>query len=418
MMQSSDDPTTSGQEFKAGWRVLLAAALGVTCGITAVPIYTIGTFVGPLEDSFAWSRGSIQAAIVFAYTTLIFAGPVAGWVTDKYGARRVALWSVFGISLGVASAAVLADTLWGLYLAYGLIGILGAGTSPVVWTRGVNSWFIRKRGLALGITLMGTGIFATLSPIYVTWAIAEFGWRGGYLALALVPLVVVFPAVYFFFYERKDVPVQPGTRTSEDPSSQQGVDLSTAARTGTFWILGLSFLLFSTSISGYIASYIPMLTDAEFSREAAATMAGFIGISVIMGRLIIGYLLDHFPAHFLSAAVMSLPAIGCFLWAVGATDSLGAIVAAVFIGLAGGAEFDLVAYMTAKFFGMRHYGKIYGVLFSFVIAGAAIGPMIFGFGFDLAGTYTPILFIATALFLIGGISQLFLNREPLQNAAH
>lgn len=411
-MSDQGNAMTSVQEFKSGWRVLLVAAMGVTCGITAVPIYTIGAFVGPLEDAYGWSRGAIQSATVFAYLTLVFAGPAAGYLTDHYGPRRVALWSVFGISIAVGSASVLASTLWGLYLAYALIGILGAGTSPVVWTRAVSSWFVKKRGLAFGITLMGTGLFATVGPVYVTFMIGEFGWRGGYLALAFVPIVFVLPLVYFWFFEREGED-QTQTQSPESAeNSDAGMDLNSALSTSGFWIIGLSFLLFSTGISGFIASYIPMLTDQGLTRGEAASMAGSIGISVLLGRLVMGILLDHFRASFLSAGIMLLPALGCFLWGTGVAGSSGALMAAIFIGLAGGAEFDLVAYMTSRYFGLRHYGKLYGILFSSVIAGAAIGPLMFGFGYDMTGSYDTVLLTVTGLFLVGSVSQLFLGAYP------
>lgn len=403
---------TSSQEFRNGWRVLVVSAMGVTCGITAVPIYTIGAFVGPLEDAYGWSRGAILSATVFAYLTLIFAGPVAGWLTDRFGPRRIALWSVPGMAFAVGSASVLADRLWGLYLAYALIGILGAGTSPVVWTRAVSSWFVRKRGLAFGLTLMGTGLFATVGPIYVTVAISQFGWRGGYLALAVVPVIFVLPLVYFWFFERQHVAAKPGESVPRAAVAHEGMEPSAAFRTPHFWIICVTFLMFSTAISGYISSYIPMLTDAGLTRESAASMAGFIGISVIVGRAITGFLLDHFPAAVLSALVMLLPGVGCLLWGIGVTGITGAFASAIFVGLAGGAEFDLVAYMTARYFGLRHYGKLYGILFSSVIAGAAVGPLMFGFGFDVAGSYAPILLISAALFFLGAISQVFLRQTP------
>ena len=403
---------TAAQEFRQGWRVLLVAAMGVTCGITAVPIYTIGAFVGPLEDAYGWSRGAILSATSVAYLALMFAGPIAGFLTDRHGPRRVALWSVTGMSVAVGSAAVLSGSLWGLYLAYALIGTLGAGTSPVVWTRAISSWFVKKRGLAFGITLMGTGLFATVGPVYVTAAIGQFGWRGGYLALGIVPLIVVLPLAYFWFFERQHAHGS-AENAAVNASGEGGMSLGAAIRTPHFWIIGLAFLLFSTSISGFIASYIPMLTDAGLTRESAASMAGFIGISVILGRVVTGFLLDYFPPSILAAVLMALPAAGCLLWGMGIGGLPGALVAAVTVGLAGGGEFDLVAYMTARYFGLRHYGKLYGLLFSSVIAGAVVGPIMFGFGFDIVGSYAPVLLAAASLFLVGGIAQLFLGQRPV-----
>lgn len=395
-------------EIARGWKLLTAASLGVTCGVTAVPIYTIGAFVGPLEQSYGWSRGSIQAATIFAYGAVVIAGPFAGALVDKIGARRVAIWSVLGISLGVASSAFLAQTLIGLYLAYTLIGVLGAGTSPAVWTRAVTGWFDKRRGLALGLTLMGTGIFATLSPPYVTWAIQTFDWRIGYLALALVPLLVVLPAVILWFHERPQSP--PGSASFVQ--DQGGMTLSEAIATVPFWIIAIAFLLFSTVISGFIANFIPMQTDTGLSRADAAARAGVIGLSVITGRIVAGLILDHVRAPIVSTTIMLLPAVGCLIWGLGLSGDSGAVAAAVLVGLAAGAEFDLVAYMTARYFGLRHYGKLTGILFSSVIAGGAIGPMLFGFGHDILGSYSPVLLAGAALFTATGLSQLFLGPYP------
>ena len=396
-------------EFARGWRVLTASILGVTCGVTAVPIYTIGAFVAPLEQAYGWSRGAIQSATLFAYAAVVVAGPLAGAMVDRLGARQIAIWSVLGIAVAVASTALLAQTLTGLYLAYGLIGLLGAGTAPAVWTRAVNGWFDKRRGLALGLTLMGTGIFATLGPRYVTWAIQTFGWRGGFLALALVPLIVVLPAVLAWFHERGSA---PASATAPVGDTATGMTLQEAAETAPFWIIAVTFLLFSTVISGFIASYIPMLTDGGLTPGAAAAQAGVIGIAVIAGRVGIGLVLDYIRAPIIAAAMMSLPAAGCLIWAFGAGGESAPLIAAILVGLAAGAEFDLVAYMTARYFGLRHYGKLTGILFSSIIAGGALGPMAFGMAYDRVGSYDPVLMVSSAAFILAGLAQLFIGPYP------
>jgi len=396
-------------EFARGWRVLTASTIGVTCGVTAVPIYTIGAFVAPLEQEYGWSRGTIQSATLFAYAAVVVAGPVAGALVDRIGARPVAIWSVLGISLAVASAALFTQSEIGLYVSYALIGLLGAGTAPAVWTRAVSGWFEARRGLALGITLMGTGIFATLGPRYVTWAIEAFGWRGGFLALAAIPLIVVLPAVLAWFRERENA---PASATASSNGALIGMTLRESAATRPFWIIAVSFLLFSTVISGFIASYIPMLTDGGLTPAAAAAQAGTIGIAIIAGRVGIGLVLDYLRAPIVAAVVMSLPAIGCLIWATAPGGASTALMAAVLVGLAAGAEFDLVAYMTARYFGLRHYGKLTGILFSSIIAGGALGPMAFGLAFDSFGSYHSALMVSAAVFLLAGFAQLFIGPYP------
>lgn len=405
-MQGSSTIAVAG-ELRRGWRVLTASALGVTCGVTAVPIYTIGAFVGPLEQTYGWSRGSIQSATIFAYTAVVFAGLLAGGIVDRVGARRVAIWSVVGISLAVASVAMLAQSLVGFYAAYALIGLLGAGTSPAVWTRAINGWFDKRRGFALGLTLMGTGIFATLGPGYVTWAIQNFGWRVAYLALALVPLVIVLPAVLLWFHERGSSP----SAVAGPVPDLTGMTLAAAMETRTFWTIAVTFLFFSTVISGYIANYIPMLTDTGMTPANAAARAGLIGIAVIIGRFTIGLVLDHARIPVVSTVVMSLPAVGCFAWGIGLSGDTGALAAALLVGLAAGAEFDLVAYMAARYFGLKHYGKVTGILYSAVIAGGAIGPMLFGFAYDVFGSYSPVLLVGAGVFALAGAAQMTLGQD-------
>ena len=333
-------------------------------------------------------------------------------MVDRFGARRVAIWSVLGISLAVAMCGFLAQSLAGLFLGYALIGVLGSGTAPAVWTRAVTGWFEKRRGFALGLTLMGTGIFATLGPRYVTWAIETFNWRIGYLALALIPLAVVLPVVVLWFHERPQV-LSTAPMAAQ---AQTGMTLAEARATKPFWIIAVAFLLFSTVISGFIANYIPMMTDAGFSPAAAAGRAGLIGLAVIAGRVVAGLVLDQVRAPFVATVVMILPAFGCLAWGLGLSGEMGPVVAAVLVGLAGGAEFDLVAYMTARYFGLKHYGKLTGILFSSVIAGGAIGPMLFGFSYDSLGSYNPVLLAGAAIFTLTGLAQLFLGPYPSEMA--
>ncbi len=96
-------------------------------------------------------------------------------------------------------ASAIQGQLWMLYLAYGVMAVLGAGTSPVTWTSAITANFDRTRGMALGLTLTGTGICAVLAPQYGVWLVESFGWRVAYLGLALLPILFAGPIVYFGF---------------------------------------------------------------------------------------------------------------------------------------------------------------------------------------------------------------------------
>ena len=198
----------SDREFANGWKVLLAGMLGVTCGASPIPFNLIGFTVAPLTAEFGWSRTEIiLPATIYGLIASLMA-PVFGWLADRHGVRKVALWSVFAFALALAAVALTptANKTSTLYFYYGLwtvIGLVGIGSTPVTWSRAVNLWFFRHRGLALGILLMGTSVAALVIPKLAVWAIAEFGWRMMFALMALLPLLVALPVAWLYFRELK-----------------------------------------------------------------------------------------------------------------------------------------------------------------------------------------------------------------------
>ena len=149
-------------EVLGNWRLVASACTGIMFSSIVLPYYSIGALVVPVTQEFGWERAEFQMAILFSSGLGALTAPVVGWFIDRYGARRVALPSIVGLSAGFVLATFMDGQLWILYLAYGAMAILGAGTIPVTWTRAITTNFFRQRGLALGITLSGTGLCAIL----------------------------------------------------------------------------------------------------------------------------------------------------------------------------------------------------------------------------------------------------------------
>ena len=184
-------------EFFSGLKPLMGAMIGAGCGLSSISFYTHGAFVVSISSNTGWSRGDVQLGVSIMILMAIITAPIVGVLVDRFGARRVALISIplYGLSMG--SFYFLSTWLSAYYLAWSIMSVLAAGTLPVTWTRVVNGWFDKHRGIALGITLAGTGFAATLAPTYVTWLITEFGWQKAYLLLALTITLIGFPGVYF-----------------------------------------------------------------------------------------------------------------------------------------------------------------------------------------------------------------------------
>ena len=244
-------------EIRRGWLLILSACTGVMFSSIVLPYHSIGAFVVPVTAEFGWTRAEFQTAILFSSGLGAFTAPVIGWLCDRYGSRRVALPGLLGLSVGFVIASQVDGALWTLYLAYAAMALLGAGTIPVTWTRAITTNFFEQRGLALGLALVGTGICGVVVPQYATWLVEHFGWRVAYLGIALLPVMVAGPVVFFGFKpsESGAAALSASDNTTAKPSTNPdpvttGMSLAEAARTGRFWILLASILLVYMAVSG------------------------------------------------------------------------------------------------------------------------------------------------------------------------
>ncbi|MDG2244119.1 MAG: MFS transporter [Rhodospirillaceae bacterium] len=404
----SSPTSQSFAEFRTGWQPLLGAILGVGAGLTGIVFYTHGVFVLPITEEFGWSRGATQFAFSFVMMSAALTGPMIGGLSDKFGARRVALISMFALSLSFASLSLTTDNILVYYALWIVMSVIAAGTFPVTWTRGVNSWFDENRGLALGLTMMGTGLVAAVGPSYAAWLIENFGWRDAYRAIGVTLLVVAFPVAYFFFRERDAAEVAVHSTTANT-----GVTLREALADYRFWAMGIALLFICYGVGGLITNLVPMLTDKGLPLEYAVEKAGLVGIMVIVGRLVVGYLIDRIWAPAVACIFLILPAASCLLLAQDLPSGLMISMSALAIGLAAGAELDLIAYMSSRYFGLKNYGKIYGAQFVFFAVGSGAAPAVFGWSQDVTGSYELILYSTAVLFVVGSLLMLVMGPYPV-----
>ncbi|MDE1148017.1 MAG: MFS transporter [Azospirillaceae bacterium] len=397
-------------EFARGWAVLLAATLGTMCGASPLPYNTIGSFLQPLMQEFGWNAGAVMTAMMCYGLMGCVCAPIVGALADRFGARVVGLASLVGF--GVAFAALgLVNSLPMFYAVYLLIGVVGIGSTPVTWSRAVNLWFVRRRGLALGIMLTGTGLAAFFLPATTVFLIQHWGWRWAYAALALLPLVVALPVVWATLRE----PTVAESRAADAghvPLQKTGYTLAAAVRERHFWIMMLAFLLVSIAYGGFHTNLQNMVRLKGLSREMGALIAGCVGLAIIVGRVGAGLLVDRFWAPAAAFPLLAMPAIGCAIF-ISDTHSTGMIVlAAVLLGGAAGAEADMISYLAGRYFGMAYYSRIYGMLYAAFGGGAAVSAPIYGYVYATTGSYTPILTAAAVMFIGGAALLLLVGRYP------
>lgn len=402
---------TASGEWRQNGHLVALTALGLTFAPSTMPIYTMGVFIGPFEQEFGWGRGAIQTAILFSTGLAVICAPLAGEMIRHWGIRRTILPGIAGLSLACLLAATIGGALWQLYAVYTLMSLLGAGAGVVGWSALIAGRFNKARGLALGIGLSGTGLCSILLPQLAAAAMASWGWRGGYVALALYGLITVLP-LSFLLLPRDGAQAGPiSVSDSAKPVSRAGMDVSEAVRSRRFWLLGFSTLCIFAVIGGVIPNLVPAFTDAGLSLAQAASIMSIFGISVIGGRIAVGALVDRIWAPGVAAAVMVPAALGCLLIA-GGSNLAGYAIAAVLLGIATGTELDVLGFLVARYFGLADYARIYGRAYAFVAASAGVSPMMFGYLFDVTGNYRLAFQLSAALLIIGGIGLLMLGRYP------
>ena len=367
-------------EWRRSWHLVLLTAVALTCSPATLPVYTIGVLTGPLQDAFGWGRGTIQAAILFSTGLGMVGGPLAGWMVERLGLRLSVLVGVGGLSVAVAACASITGAAWQLYLLYGLMALLGAGTGAVSWTYLIVNRFEKTRGLALGIALSGTGVAAMLMPRIAAFGLGQGGWQASYLILGAYGLFIILPLCALLL-PRRVLNAAAGTEAAVALPAL-GMTLRSALRRRHFWLLGASTFCIYVAVGGLIPTIVPALTDAGLSTDDALSIMGFFGLAIIVGRILIGSLVDHMWAPAVAACVLLPAAAACFAFQL--PLSFGAYaIAAMLIGMATGMELDMLGFLATRYFGLAHFASIYGRLYMFVSIGAGSAPLAFGSAYDI-----------------------------------
>lgn len=395
-------------ELRRHWALVVSACVGVSCSSIVLPFYTIGALVKPLSEAYGWARADVTTAILFSSGLGALTAPLIGALCDRYGPRVLVLPGLAGLGVAFLIAAAMNGELWMFYFAYGAMALLGAGTTPVTWTRAIAAAFDRQRGLALGLTLSGTGICATLIPAYTVWLVETFGWRVAYVGIALLPLLVAGPVAFLAFRPDPATPSRAGTAAD---AGTWGLTLGEAARGYRFWILCLSIMLVYLAVSGISPNLIAALTDQGFTPAQAATAQGAYGIAIMVGRVAVGHLVDRFWAPAVALVALSLPALGALVL-TGSPAFAWVLSAAVLIGFAAGAELDLMSFFAARYFGIRHYARIYAVLYAILAVAGGSAPFLFSMVYDRTGSYRLGFFMAAGLFVVAAAILPALGRYP------
>ena len=357
--------------------------LMITNGLTAT---AISVFDESLINEFGWSRGELKFRDFLNFAVVALFAPVGGLMLDRFGARRLLM---FGCVV-LASAYFAYSRLEGLTQMYAIhvafaLTLLTAGTMVVIVL--VSSWFVEKRGLAIGIALLGTSAGSFILPPLNAELIARIGWRQTFALEALFPLVVLVVVLLFVRnspadYGRAALGVREG---AADPRTI-GLEFGQAIRTRSFWAIGVSGFLIYYSILALFSHMFLHMRDLGYEPRVAALALSVLSVVAMLSKLTSGWLADRLDRHkvFMGCLFIMLAGVACL-----ATLKAGAWVwtAVVLVAAGWGGLFTLYNMLTVNNFGLKAIGKINGSISSMESFGGGLGIWLTGKLFDDFGSY-------------------------------
>lgn len=389
--------------------LVIGVAVGMCGGYTALFASTTGVFLLPVAHSLASGREAASAVMSLSLLGLAVGSPLTGMLMDRYGVRAVVSASVILFAAALVWLAAGSVGTATLSLKVFALGLVGVATSPVGYLPILTRTFDRRLGLALGLASVGLGAGSAASPIFAAWAIGRFGWQMAYLVLAgsavalgVVALYLVFGSPWFKYREGDEVTM----RLDTTPGGELTGDTATASlTTGRFWLMSFSLALISAVGIGNMVHIPALFHDHGVARPLAAAGATFTAIGVMCGRLCCGALLDVMKARYVAALIFVAGAVGIGLLADAGPLTPYAVLAlgAALTGLLIGAEGDLMPYLVRRYFGLKSFGIVYGLLVSLFSLGGLAGPIIYGAAYDHFGSYTVVLTGGVVACLIGAL---------------
>lgn len=374
-----------------GWRVV--GGVHALTAITFGSAYAFSAVFPGLSAEFGASRG--ETALVFSIAAFVFysLGAIAGPLADRWSTRGSIVAGLVAMIAGYAGASG-AHSLASLYLWYGAGVGLGIGLSYVPALGAVQSWFVAKRSRASGIATAGLGLGTLILPFAVGRLVPDLGWRGCFIALACIIMIVGLPAALLVRKRRDD-----HSAANAGPARRPGP--AAAWRDGKFRLFYAMLLLASFCTFIPYVHIVPAARDMGLSLESGTVLIGLIGLGNIFGRFVLAGFGDRIGALRL-LSILTFAVAGSFvLWSV-ANGIVTLALFAILFGMSYGGCVGLYPAIAADLFGTRHIATMLGYLYTAVGVAALLGPTITGVIFDRTGTYLgPILFSIAAAILAG-----------------
>jgi MFS family permease len=386
-----------GKVFYGWWIVVASWVMFLVCGGTAY--YGFTTFFNPIRNEFHWTAAQISIAFSLRSVEAGILAPAIGFLTDKLGARKIIVFGMIAIGIGMLIMSR-TNSLLVFYLSFAVTSI---GTSCALGSaqyQAAANWFREKRSWAIALISTGFGFSGIAGPLLV-WLIAQYGWRNSSVFIAIVAWVIGIPLGMIIRHrpepygylpdgESADAPTQNDNTATTDVTNkvEPEVDLTVrqAIVTRAFWMLILFGLLTGFAQSAIMVHEMPYLTSVGISRGIAGwVILGITGSSII-GRLSFGWLGDRYDKRYLLAIGAALQFIGTLVFAY-IREPWMLFPFLLFYGPGYASQIPLYPATRADYFGLKHFATIGGLISLGWTTCGIVAPVLAGWVYDTTGSY-------------------------------
>ena len=381
---------------------------------------TFGLYITPLEAEFGWSRGAISLGYALGPILGAVAAPLWGTLLDRIGVRpMMVLAGLLGATCLILMGRI--QALWQLYVVYGvLFSVLYTGVAQLMGSVSITRWFIRRRGRALGIVMMGASGGGFLFVPLQNLLIDAVGWRDAYTVYGLLCLLLIaLPALLFMSnrpeeagqQDNKELTPLPPTGRLGGGATDDDWTLREAMRTRVFWSLLAGIMLATISVAGYFTHVVPHLEHLGFSRTAASSAWSLFFFVSMFSKFVWGFISERLAVRWCLMICMVGECLGLLLL-MHPTSNAQLVLYAVINGLGHGPYLQLIALVWGNYFGRGHIGAILGTVQPAIVLCGASGPLVGGLLFDHFGDYQVFMWLLFAA--AAGAWLIFLLSPPPQ----
>jgi MFS family permease len=374
-------------------KVMLGCLFGTMLGSHFLTVTAVAIVMTPITSQFHWSRTGMSGAI----TVLLWVGALMtaiwGRLIDRFGVRWIVILGTLAVGIVTASLSLSSSSLVQFYLRFAALGFFGS--TAIGYSKVVGALFTRNRGKALAIFGMEASLVGAVSPQIIFQLQSHFGWRGMFLGLGVI-VVVVALILIFLLDEIGGIAAPPKDAALAPPTIKEGMSIGRVARTPTFWLINLATMAGNITATGLLPHLVALVLSRGLSAQTAVTALTVHTIAIPAGQFCGGFCLDQAKTARIAApfAVVALAGLLVLAWASpGAGGPVVLLVGAALLGFGNGAKRSMNTYFFTRFFGLRALAEVSGWSLAITSMLLAPAPLLFGIIYDRYKSYNGALWV-------------------------